>query len=608
MVKIKNSLFIFLKKTNILCLLPILLFSIFVIANLNNRVMYADESVTAMLGKNILTYGLPKAWDGKNLVLAGVNGNEFNASLIYIRDNWLAYYVAAAGQLIAGLFGTDAFGSVFCMRILFALISVLGIILFYFLVSDISNNKLVIFLALLLYATSIPIILHFRSIYYVALVPTFVISTVLFYRKTIASLSWKYCLLFIISSILLFHSLFVHFFILMFSIGTIYILFDRKKDNVRFCFTSLVFIAFFTLPWWLYQRSFLRIVENSIFTRNGDFFQTVLGYLWQIHAYYFPFITVGVIALILLIIRNKKAKRSSSNQVKKTKLKTETFKTFLTIVSPCIYNIFIVSFFSSFLETRWLIACVPFLFIASAYLIAFIIKQSKYIGVLVLIIVIMTNFLHVAPYLLIKSMNINVDTIDYFIKPPVPFYDANDSGWDNQKATLEEYLATMCYVQSYPINFIEELSNDYYDADEGIIMFFNSYAEENQTAYLFGYQYETFAYYNNIKIINRLDPNSNPQPNFYNCYPNATSYYHLTYQSILNCDWIIDITNSFEKHECYSEDLFEKIYIDYPNLESWNEIWAHHFYTDYSTPGIYIYRNKKTTRDIELRGVFSFEQ
>lgn len=606
MINLKKTLRFIVKKNNIICLIPIIIFSFFVLVNLNNRVMYADESVTAMLGKNILTYGLPKAWDGKNLVMAGVNGNEFNESLIYIRDNWLAYYIAAAGQYIANFLGADANVSVLFMRIIFSIFSIIGIVLFYFLVKDISKSTRITFFSLLLYATSIPIILHFRSIYYVALVPTLVISTVLFYRKVIERLSWKYCFGFIISSILLFHCLFVHFFIVILSLGTIYIFFDRKRINIRFCITSLLLIALFTLPWWLYQRSFLDIVEKNIFTRNNNFFQTLIGYLWQIHAYYFPFITVGAIAVILLIVRSISLKNHKS-QILKIKLKVESLKTVFIIAIPCIYNVIIISYFSSFLETRWLVACVPFIFVASAYLFDFIIKQSKFIGALVLTLVIMTNFFHIAPYLLIKSMNIDCDNIDYFIKPPIPFYDANDSGWSNQKATLDEYIDKMCFVESYPINFIEEIFNDYHNADEGIIKFLNLYADETQTVYLFGYQYETFAYYNNIQLINRMDPNLNPQPNFYNFYPNATLYYNLTYQSILSCDWIIDMTNSFESHECYSDDLFEKIYIAYPNVESWNEIWAHHFYTDYSSSGIYIYRNKKTTRNIDVREEFSFE-
>ena len=75
--------------------------AILLLFNISNRYMFADEAIEALIGKNILKFGLPKVWDGNNLALAGVNGNEFNESLIPIRNNWLPYYVAAFGQWIS---------------------------------------------------------------------------------------------------------------------------------------------------------------------------------------------------------------------------------------------------------------------------------------------------------------------------------------------------------------------------------------------------------------------------------------------------------------------------------------------------------------------------
>ena len=593
------------KKYEYLQLIPIFVFSLLVLFNINNPVMNADESVTAMLGKNILQYGVPKAWDGKNLVLAGVNGNEFNESLVYIRDNWLAYYIAALGQLLGGIIGLDVFGKVLCMRILFAIINILGIFCFHSLVKDITLNKQIRLIALCLYATSIPAILHFRSIYYVSLIPTLVNSTFFFYRKVISKHSWKYCCLFILSSILLFHSLFVHFFIIIISILVIYVFFDIKNSNIKFFVVSFLNILLFTLPWWIYQRSFLNEIETNIFTRNVRFFETLLGYIWQINTYFFPFITVGVIALLFFLI--KRLKQNKTNERKDSEAFKEKMKMAFTLFLPISFNVIVISFFSSFLETRWLFASIPFLFIIFAYILNFIMEQSRFIGIAVIATITLTNFFHIAPYLLIKNINIDVHIIDNYVKPPVPFYDANQSGWSNSKADLNEYLNTMCYVDSYLINYIEEISNDYHDADEGMILFLQKYANGHQTVMLNGYQYETLSFYTDVKVVNRLSPESNPQPNFYKQYPNAIRFEHLTYQAVLSCDWIIDITNSIEEFDWYNEKQFEKIYIDYPNTESWNEIWAHVFYTEYSNQGFYVYRNRTTTKEIELQGAFTFE-
>lgn len=599
-------------------IIPILIFSIFVLANLSNRTMYADESVAAMLGKNILSSGYPKVWDGKNLVMASANGNEFNESLIYIKDNWLPYYIAAVGQLIGWIFRVDTFGSVLCMRVLFATLSILGITGFYLLVKDITRDETVSFISLLLYSTSIPMILHFRSIYYVAIIPTFVVYTLLFYRKTVEKKSWKYCFIFIISAALLFHTLFLHFFIMMCSITVIYFIFDIRKENLKFFGVSSVGIGILTLPWWIYQRSFLDQVETNLFSNKEHFFDTVLGYIWQIQAYYFPFITLGIIGVIFIIINKLKniislestgSKESNVGILIKIKgwLKGNfgRYRVFFTIVSPIFFNVLLISMFSSFLETRWLIACVPFLFISTAYLVTYIKKQVRFIGVLVLVLIISTNSLHIAPYLLAKHFTDNSNMLETIVKPPVPFYNVNDSSWLNKKADLNEYLKNMCFMQSYPINFIEEISNKFYDADKGMVLFFDKYATKDQKVYMIGFQFESLSYYNGVQVVNRLDPTADPLPNSYNSYPNAATYFKLTYYPVMQCDWIVERVSGVNNAVWHDEELFEKIYIDFPESESWNEIWAHTFYTDRSYSGFYIYRNRKTTAKTDLQGVFS---
>jgi hypothetical protein len=599
-------------------IIPIVFFSFLVLSNLNNRTMYADESVTAMLGKNILLSGYPKAWDGNNLVMASVNGNEFNDSLVYIRDNWLSYYMAALGQLIGNILGLDPFGSVLCMRILFALISILGIIGFYFLVKDITRNKTVTFIALLLYSTSIPAILHFRSIYYVALIPTFFIATLLFYRKTIEKKRWIYCSLFILSATLLFHSLFLHFFIAMFSITVIYFVFDIKKENIKYFLVSMASIGLFTLPWWIYQRSYLSKVETSLLSNNELFWDTILGYIWQVQAYYFPFLTLGVIGVLFILINKIQNNRSSiSTEMNTSKAftlikikkhfnnKSNRYRIILTIAGPIFFNIILVSTFSSFLETRWLLACVPFLFISAAYLLTYIKEQVQFVGISVLLLIILTNGLHVAPYLLLKQLTGSSNAAEVIVKPPVPFYSVNESGWFNKKADLAEYLEKMCFIQSYPISLFEEISNEFYDADKGMVLFFNKYANKDQKVYMVGYQFETICYYNNLKVVNRLDPVADPLPNLYHSYPNATTYYHLTYYPVIQCDWIIERVAGVTNAEWHNDELFERIYIDFPESDPWNEIWAHTFYTDRSYSGFYIYRNRKTTVETDLQGIFS---
>ena len=148
-----------------------------------------------------------------------------------------------------------------------------------------------------------------------------------------------------------------------------------------------------------------------------------------------------------------------------------------------------------------------------------------------------TNVLHISPYLLIQ--NSNISGIENIVKPPLPYFDA-DPNWKNKKADLSEYLQNICKIESYIVNYLEEIMNTYDDADKGMIEFLSKYAEPGQKVYLIGYQYETIAYYTGLQVVNRLDPLGDPLPSAYKSYPNAQRYENLTQYSIECSDWIIE--------------------------------------------------------------------
>lgn len=62
--------------------------SILIFPNLGSMYLYIDEVGTAMLAKNVLKYGYPTAWDGKNLIAQQEEG-EFNRDHIWTLHPWL---------------------------------------------------------------------------------------------------------------------------------------------------------------------------------------------------------------------------------------------------------------------------------------------------------------------------------------------------------------------------------------------------------------------------------------------------------------------------------------------------------------------------------------
>lgn len=575
----------------------ILIMFVLSFANLSNRYMFVDESVEAMLGQNIIKYGIPRAWDGNNLIMVGVNGNEFNDNFIFVRKNWLTSYLIAIVQYLSKPLRLSEQSMVGWMRSVFVLLGLAGAISYYFLAKRITKNRFVTMLSLLFFCSSVPILLYIRSIYYLAPILTCSITTLLFYLKYIDHKKSRDLMLFILSSVLLFHSFYPYFFIMMIVIGIVYLLYDRKKVHITKIIIPGMVITMMTLPWYLYARSFLSKVEKSPINPMDIFMNSLLGYLWQIQAYFFPFLTLAFLILLIMITDKDRNK----SMIRVILQKKKNIRTILLILLPIGVTLFAMSITNSFLDTRRLITAIPFLYIALAYFIHYIYLKIKHLGYLVILLCLFTNVLHILPYYTFKIININTKSIEAVVKPPMPFFNVDDV-WQNKIMNLDEYMNQSCRYDSYLLHYIEEISNDYDDADEGMVLFLQKYAQKGQKVHLIGYQFETIAYYTGLKVVNRLDPKNDALPSTFHSYPNASNYDHMTKCPILECDWIVErrLDSTIQNAIWHNDQLFEKIYINYPDSQPWNELWAHSFITDKKYAGITIYRNKLTTKPILL--------
>lgn len=92
--------------------------SFLVFYGLGSRPLWQDEAETAILAKNVLKFGAPLAYDGKNLVSQEKN-QEFGKDYVWRWSGWSQIYIAA---LSFRLFGC----STFTARLLFAMIGVSG--------------------------------------------------------------------------------------------------------------------------------------------------------------------------------------------------------------------------------------------------------------------------------------------------------------------------------------------------------------------------------------------------------------------------------------------------------------------------------------------------
>lgn len=130
---------------------------------LGDAPLWGDEAGTGLFARNVLHFGYPVAFDGRNLSIYD-GGAELNADLAVAKIPWIQFYV---GALSLAVFGNDAQG----LRAMFAL---LGLAIFFPLRSVLrSRVPLPLFVATLILITPQVVLFHRNARYYSVLTVIF---------------------------------------------------------------------------------------------------------------------------------------------------------------------------------------------------------------------------------------------------------------------------------------------------------------------------------------------------------------------------------------------------------------------------------------------------
>lgn len=142
---------------------------------LDNRPFWQDEAETAGLAKNVIKYGLPRAYDGVNTI-SQEQGREYDANYLWRWSPWLQIYVAAAGFRLGGL-------NTFAGRLPFALMGLACIFLVYRLVSHNFGDRTWALLAATLLTCSVPFLLFSRQCRYYSLGALFTVMSLYNFKE-----------------------------------------------------------------------------------------------------------------------------------------------------------------------------------------------------------------------------------------------------------------------------------------------------------------------------------------------------------------------------------------------------------------------------------------
>ncbi len=511
--------------------------SILMLSNLSNIYLWDDEGETVLLGKNILSYGIPKVYDGKNLVAR--NPQMFNSDFIWTWSSWLHLYIASLSFLIFGF-------STFSARFIFVIIGILSFFPIVILLRKVSINKLHYYLSVLFLLFFVPYYLYSRQSRYYALL-IFLISII---AISIYNLSFKNgsIVWFVVSFVLLFHSNYLSFFALILSTSLYFLIVLLKNPSNRIkllkkLIISYAIIFFLTFPWALYIDIFEKAKTTVSLT---DFIMRNIEYIFHSVNSTVPLLLIASSIFFMVFFYFKKNEPVTNQKI---------FFVFFNGMVPLI----ILIFSAVFKDIRYIIGLFP-LWISFIFLpIVFLLYRKDYtlkiIGVMIFLLIFFTNIFYSIGFYFFVPFESSLQEKCSFISEKSDYCDK----WVKETFINPKEL-------KYPFfYYLYEITHDYDGPIEGIVKYLNSKGDENSIIFANNW-YFSIQFYTNMKVLGPLqymDTDLTPDYIVVN-FPNRRDIPRINYL----------VSYGEEKN-------YTKVTLPYPDLPWDNRpvIWYHKFWT-----------------------------
>jgi len=259
---------------------------------LDQRLLWADDAETALLGRSILVHGVPTAYDGRNVVSQEV-GREYRADYVWRWTPWLEKYLAAASFALLG-------ESTFAARLPFALAGLLSVVSVYPLALALFRDRWVGILAMAFLALSVPLILHVRQCRYYSLAILASIWIVYFFvglvrgrRGAAASLT--------VAMTVLFHSNILASFGMAIALFPCVVVLGFDRAALRRGTIVAASLLLFNVPWALYF-DVLGKTEEKLYS----FWDNFRSYLELTNRYTFPAAALVVFLVLAWFLRQRR--------------------------------------------------------------------------------------------------------------------------------------------------------------------------------------------------------------------------------------------------------------------------------------------------------------
>ncbi len=428
--------------------------------NLNNRPFWQDEAETACLARNVLHYGLPRAFDGVNLV-SQEGGREFDADYLWRWSPWLQIYLTAAAFKIWG-------ASTFAGRFPFAVFGLIVVGLTYFLVRRRFGDLWWARLAAALLAFSVPFLLFSRQCRYYSLGALLSLLSLFFWRGE-GRLRFAGAALLGGSLVLMFYANYLLFLSYLFALGLAAFLVYRAELSLPRILWLCLGIAILILP----GLALFRIQQQAGMLDITSIWPNLEHYSSSLFQFMIPLpIVLGLLWRWRPIIWRHKLPQDPG----------ERFVFFLGLI--IFLNIVIMAPLPQ-CEYRYLVHLYPLAAVMLGWVVCKLARYHLFSGVLLACLLLFTNFLHILPMNWLRIGN-------------CPYH--NDS--------------LMLTYPNIPLRlYLSELFSTYPDTNRALIQFFRNHSLPGETI-LITYGDLPLQFYTSCQVLGGLQDRVPPPGEF----------------------------------------------------------------------------------------------
>lgn len=343
--------------------------AVMILPGLGDRYLWDDEAETALLARNVLRYGLPFAYDGRNII-SQESGIDYGPDYLWKQTPWLPIYIAAASFKILGI-------STWTARLPFALLGIACVPSFLLLARRVFRDRTMVALAVLGLLACIPFLVHARQCRYYSTVLFASIWTLYFLdalyrgeRRGIPGL--------VVALTLLFHANYLHF--LAGVTGLVVATLAIRPGKKVLVHLSVVLAATLILNiFWVFQYGLMDKGTSAMSSSTPSaLFLRMLSCLIKVDMYLLPAPLLAAFLVLMFTRRNARFLHPS-----------ETRLALFLLVMILSYVVMISA--PSFLHFRYLLGMLPAIILLQALVLGFILRKSRMVGVVVISLTLLTD-------------------------------------------------------------------------------------------------------------------------------------------------------------------------------------------------------------------------